>query len=41
MKPKLLAASRAVAHGAKAAYIAGARPHAIAAALEGDATVIA
>jgi acetylglutamate kinase len=41
MKPKLLAASSAVAHGAKAAYIAGAKAHAIAAALEGDATVIA
>jgi acetylglutamate kinase len=41
MKPKLLAASSAVAHGAKAAYIAGAKTRAIAAALEGDATVIA
>jgi acetylglutamate kinase len=41
MKPKLLAASAAVARGAKAAYIAGVKARGIAAALEGDATVIA
>lgn len=41
MKPKLLAAANAVARGAKAAYVCGAKPGAIAAALQGDATVIA
>ncbi len=41
MKPKLLAAAHAVTHGGNAAYICGAKPGAIAAALEGDATVIA
>lgn len=41
MKPKLLAAANAVTRGGNAAYICGAKPGAIAAALEGDATVIA
>lgn len=41
MKPKLLAAANAVRGGGNAAYICGVKPGAIAAALEGDATVIA
>lgn len=41
MKPKLLAAAHAVKSGVNAAYICGVKPGAIAAALEGDATVIA
>jgi acetylglutamate kinase len=41
MKPKLIAAAQAIANGAKASYICAARPGAIAAALAGDATVVA
>ena len=40
MKPKVLAAAAAVAGGAQAAYICAAQPNAIAAALDGDATII-
>jgi acetylglutamate kinase len=41
MRPKMLAAIDAVAGGAARAYICGAKPGAISAALAGDATVIA
>lgn len=40
MKPKMLAAINAVAQGARRAYICAAKPGAIAAALNGNATVI-
>jgi acetylglutamate kinase len=40
MKPKLQAAARAVRGGAAAAYICSAKWNAVAAAIDGDATVI-
>jgi acetylglutamate kinase len=40
MKPKLVAAAVAVEAGAGAAYVAAAKPQAIAAALAGDATIV-